>query len=197
MNIQGVLFDFDGTLTAPGAIDFSAIKQEVGCPLDETVLEYLEAQPAERRTALMKILVQKEEAAAEASRPNEGAERCLLELKERNFVLGILTRNSLNSVKKSLNKFRGVSINDFGIIITRDTSQPKPHPDGVLRAATEMGLKPSQLMVVGDFRFDIIAGKEAGSVTVLLATKGRSVMEPGDPDPDYMIEKLEDILDIF
>jgi HAD superfamily hydrolase (TIGR01509 family) len=145
----------------------------------------------------MKILVQKEEEAAEASRPNEGAEECLLALKERNFLLGILTRNSLDSVKKSLKKFSGVSINDFGAIITRDTSQPKPHPGGVIQAATEMGLQPSQLLVVGDFRFDIIAGREAGAGTVLLATKGRSVMETGDPDPDYVIENLEGILDIL
>jgi hydrogenase expression/formation protein HypE len=196
MDIQGVLFDFDGTLTEPGAIDFPAIKEEMGCPPDETILEYLEIQPAGRRAELMKILVQKEAAAAEASRPNEGAEKCLLELKERNFILGILTRNSLASVKKSLEKFRGVSINDFAAIITRDTSQPKPHPDGVLQAAAEMGLQPSQLLVVGDFRFDIISGREAGASTVLLATKGRSVMEPGDPEPDYTLEYLDALLEI-
>jgi len=197
MNIKGVLFDFDGTLTEPGAIDFPAIKEEIGCPPDETILEYLEIQPAGRRAELMKILIQKEEESAEASRPNEDAEKCVLALKERNFLLGILTRNSLASVKKSLEKFRGVSINDFAAIITRDISLPKPHPDGVLQAATEMGLQPSQLLMVGDFRFDIIAGREAGAGTVLLATMGRSVMEPGDPEPDYLIENLEEILDIL
>ena len=197
MNIKGVLFDFDGTLTEPGALDFPAIKEELGCPADETILEYLETQPAARRAELMKILVEKEEQAAKASRPNEGAEKCVLELKKRGVLLGILTRNSLVSVKKSLEKFSGVSINDFASIITRDTSLPKPHPDGVLQAATEMGLPPSQLLMVGDFRFDIIAGKEAGAVTVLLATKGRSVMQPGDPDPHYLIENLEEILDII
>jgi HAD superfamily hydrolase (TIGR01509 family) len=196
MNIKGVLFDFDGTLTEPGAIDFPAIKEEVGCPPDETVLEYLEVQPAARRAELMKILVQREEKAAEASRPNGGAERCVLALKERNFLLGILTRNSLASVKKSLEKFTAVSINDFAAVITRDNSLPKPNPDGVLQAAAEMGLHASQLLMVGDFRFDIIAAKEAGTVAVLLATKERPVMEPGDPDPDYVIENLEEILDI-
>jgi hypothetical protein len=33
-----VLFDFDGTLTHPGALDFAAIKREVGCPADRFVL---------------------------------------------------------------------------------------------------------------------------------------------------------------
>lgn len=197
MNIKGVLFDFDGTLTEPGALDFPAIKEELGCPADETILEYLETQLDARRVELMKILEQKEEEAAEASRPNEGAEKCVLALKGRGVLLGILTRNSLASVKKSLEKFSGVSINDFAAIITRDTSQPKPHPDGVLQAATEMGLPPSHLLLVGDYRFDIIAGKEAGAGTVLLATKGRSVMEQGDPEPDYTVKHLEEILDIL
>lgn len=197
MPIKGVLFDFDGTLTEPGALDFPAIKKEMGCPPDETILEYLETQPATRRAELTKILIQKEEEAAEASRPNQGAEKCLLALKERNLLLGILTRNSLASVKKSFEKFTTVSISDFGVVITRDTSQPKPHPDGVHQAATAMGLQPSQLIVVGDYRFDIIAGREAGATTVLLAVKGRPVMEPGDPDPEYTIENLEEILDIL
>jgi HAD superfamily hydrolase (TIGR01509 family) len=197
MNIKGVLFDFDGTLTEPGALDFPAIKEEMGCPPEETILEYLEIQPAGRRAELMKILIQKEEEAAEASRPNGGAEKCVLELKKRNFLLGILTRNSLASVKKSLKKFSGVSIKDFAAVITRDNSLPKPHPDGVHQAAVKMGLPPSQLLMVGDFRFDIIAGREAGAITVLLATKGRSVMEPGDPAPHYLIENLEEIFDIL
>jgi len=32
MVIKGVLFDFDGTLTIPGAIDFFDIKDSLGCP---------------------------------------------------------------------------------------------------------------------------------------------------------------------
>ena len=44
MIIKGVLFDFDGTLTRPGALDFPAIKQELGCPADQAILEYLETE---------------------------------------------------------------------------------------------------------------------------------------------------------
>ncbi len=196
MNIKGVLFDFDGTLTEPGAIDFQAIKEELGCPADETILEYLETQPAARRTEQMKILEQREEKAAEVSRPNQGAEKCVMGLKERGISLGILTRNSLVSVKKSLDKFDSISIDDFFTVITRDVSQPKPNPDGVLRAATEMGLSPSRILLVGDYRFDVIAGKAAGACTALLVTDGRPVMKLGDPEPDYVIAHLEEVLDI-
>jgi HAD superfamily hydrolase (TIGR01509 family) len=196
MIIKGILFDFDGTLTTPGALDFPAIKKELGCPPDQAILEYLETQTPEKRSSLMKILEVIEDQAAEASRPNRGAEKCLSVLKERGIILGILTRNGLSSVKKALKKFSGVSIRDFATVITRDESLPKPHPDGVYEAARQMGLSPGEILMVGDFRFDVMAGNAAGVKTVLLANGGRSVMLPGDPEPDYIVSHLEEMLDL-
>lgn len=197
MTIKGVLFDFDGTLTRPGALDFPAIKKELGCPVDETILEYIETQPPGRQARLMKILEEKEEIAAEDSFPNKGSEECLSVLKKKGIALGILTRNSLISVEKVIQKFKGITINDFAAVITRDFSPPKPHPDGVLEAARRMGLLPAELLVVGDFRFDVIAGKRAGAATVLLNNNGRTVMAPGDPEPEHTISDLEELLDII
>ena len=195
MIIKGVLFDFDGTLTRPGALDFPAIKQELGCPADQPILEYLETLPSIQRSELMKTLEDREDQAAEVSRPNKGAEKCLSVLKERGIILGILTRNGLNSVKKALQKFENVTINDFVVVITRDESLPKPHPDGVYEAAKQMGLSTKEILMVGDFRFDIIAGNAAGTRTVLLANRKKSVMVSGDPEPDYTVYNLEEILD--
>jgi HAD superfamily hydrolase (TIGR01509 family) len=196
MMIKGILFDFDGTLTTPGALDFPAIKRELGCPPDQAILEYLETQTPEKRSSLMKILEEIEDQAAEASRPNRGAEKCLSVFKERGIILGILTRNGLSSVKKALRKFDGITIRDFAAVITRDESLPKPHPDGVYEAARQMGLSTGEIMMVGDFRFDVMAGNAAGVKTVLLANGGRSVMLPGDPEPDYIVSHLEEMLDL-
>jgi HAD superfamily hydrolase (TIGR01509 family) len=196
MMIKGILFDFDGTLTTPEALDFPAIKKELGCPQDQAILEYLETQTPEKRSSLMKILEEIEDQAAEASRPNRGAEKCLSVLKERGIILGILTRNGLSSVKKALKKFEGITIRDFAAVITRDESLPKPHPDGVYEAARQMGLSTAEIMMVGDFRFDVMAGNAAGVKTVLLANGERSVMLPGDPEPDYTVSHLEEMLDL-
>ena len=60
-----------------------------------------------------------------------------------------------------------------------------------------MGLLTSELMVVGDFRFDVMAGNRAGALTVLLTNKGKSSMAPEDREPDYVVDCLEDILEII
>jgi HAD superfamily hydrolase (TIGR01509 family) len=193
MAIKGVLFDFDGTLTLPGALDFPAIKKALGCPLDQLILEFVESQPPDQQARLMEILEEKEAEAAQASLPNRGAEKCLRTLRKRHIPVGILTRNRLKSVKKALEKFKVVTIDDFDTIVTREVSLPKPHPDGVIKAADQMGLSPEELLVGGDFRFDVIAGKRAGARTVLLTNGDKSVMAPDDPEPDYTISHLEDL----
>lgn len=192
--IRGILFDFDGTLTLPGALDFPAIKREMNCPLDTPILEYLETVPEDLKPSLVKILEAREEKAAEESLPNIGAEKCLLALRDKGVLLGIITRNSLLSVIRALEKFETVRLHDFAAVITRDDSLPKPHPQGVHKACERMGLAVSELMVVGDFRFDVIAGKAAGACTVLLTNGRPSRVVPGDPEPDYTVESLEEVL---
>jgi hydrogenase expression/formation protein HypE len=191
--IKGILFDFDGTLTLPGALNYSAIKREIGCPSDLAILEFFETLRPESKRPLLEILERKEDKAAEESEPNVGAEACLCALKQKGLLLGILTRNSLQSVQKAFRKFSTVSPAFFATIITRDDSLPKPHPDGVHQAAKRMGISSQELMVVGDFRFDILAGRGAGARTVLLTNRRESVMAPGDPEPDFIILGLEEI----
>ena len=60
--IRSVLFEFDGTLAVPGAIDFKTIKRDLGCPLDQPILEHIEKQPAEKRVFLKELLEIHEEA---------------------------------------------------------------------------------------------------------------------------------------
>jgi hydrogenase expression/formation protein HypE len=195
--IRGVLFDFDGTLTMPGALDFPSIKQVIGCPHDLPILEYLQTLPSERKGALLEILEAEEEKAAEQSVPNVGAEHCIGALKKQGILLGIITRNSLQSVRKALQKFKTFEAEAFATIISRDDSLPKPHPEGVHQAAKRMGISMEELLVVGDFRFDIMAGHEAGARTVLLTNGKDPVVFPGDPEPDYRVTRLEEILEII
>jgi len=193
MRIRAVLFDLDGTLTYPGSLDFPAIKRTLGCPPDLPVLEYLETQAPREQVRLTEILEEEETKAARASRPNRGAQICLQILMERGFPMGILTRNSFRSVAEAIGRFEGIRMGDFAAIVTREAGRPKPHPEGVLLGARRMRVSPSQLMVVGDFRFDVMAGSAAGAVTVLLTNGNPSPMVPGDPRPDHVIDHLGEL----
>ena len=195
--IKGVLFDFDGTLTLPGALDFHAIKHEMNCPLDLPILEFIQTQPPEDRTDLLNLLEKKEDAAARRSIPNKGAEPCLRALKQKGLPMGIITRNSLQSVQTGMENSHGLEVEDFHAVVTRADSRPKPHPEGVHQAAGQMGIIVRELLMIGDFRFDIIAGKAAGAQTVLLINGGKSVMASEDPEPDFVVKDLEEILTLL
>ncbi len=192
--IRGVLFDLDGTLTLPGALDFPAIKREMGCPAEIPILEYIESRPEEERGRLYKILEKHEKKAARDSIPNEGAVKCLKILKTMGIQLGIITRNSLVSVNEVLRRFNGINREDFSVIITRENALPKPDPEGVLKAANAMGIKPHELLVVGDFLFDIMAGQAAGALTALIKNVHPDMDTSGWPRADMEIETLDELL---
>lgn len=191
--IKAVLFDFDGTLTQPGALDFSIIKRELGCSPGQPVLEYILAMPdpSERNTA-MAALDRFDTDGAVDSKPNAGAEELIRYLKSLDIPLGVLTRNSMGAISKALENFADIDENDFDLIITRDTPlAPKPAPDGVLHAAEALGVAVEQMAFVGDYVFDIEAGNRAGAVTVLLA--GNPGGTTWDEKSDFEIARLSDL----
>jgi len=195
--MKGVLFDFDGTLTKPGLIDFMAIKHAIGCPPEMAILEYIRLKPYKERRALTEILEAHEAKAARLAVPNEGAKACVSTLRKKQIPMGIITRNSLNSVVSALKQFEGITCGDFHAVITREGISPKPSPEGVFKAAESMGCLAEELMVVGDFRFDVIAGKRAGAMTILLTNGEGTTMLPEDPMPDYVCRHLNEVVEII
>jgi len=190
--IAAVLFDFDGTLTRPGALDFAVIKRAIGCPQGIPVLEYLDAVADEgRRREMARQLDRFEMEGAAASRPNAGAEELIVAIKQTGLPVGILTRNSRASVAKALENFTALDLTDIDVMVTReDPVKIKPSGEGVLLAADRMGVHPAHVMVVGDFRFDMAAGNAAGALTAYL-TNGNPA--PEDFACDFIIQTLSDL----
>jgi len=195
MVIKGVLFDFDGTLTIPGAIDFIKIKDSLGCPPEVPILEFIESLDKDDQEKAHSLLDGHEEEAARISFPAQGAESVIRELKEKDLPLGIITRNSLNSVLLALNNFDHIQAEDFTIILTREDTIQKPEPAGVLIAAGKMEILPEELLLVGDFSLDIIAGHSAGARTVLIVHDTIQKIPP-HPEPDYQINHLKELIHI-
>lgn len=174
--VRAVLFDFDGTLTRPGALDFVAFKVAIGCPPDSPVLEFLETLPTGgQREAAADALERFEVAAAARSVPNSEAEQIVHELHRRGLKVGIVTRNCARSVARALENFNGIGGADFDLIVSRDCPvRPKPSADGILLAARTLGVAPQEVMMVGDYVFDVEAGQRAGAVTVFLDNREHS-----------------------
>ena len=195
--LKAVLFDFDGTLTKPGSIDFKLIKRVIGCPADSFILEFIEGlDDRGKKEKTISILENFETQSAICSTPNQGAEELLLSLRSNGIRTGIISRNSLASIRTALRNFKKTKAVDFDVIITRDDPvKPKPDAEGVILAAKKMKVKPSELVVVGDFLFDIQAGKNAGSLTVFL-NHGHEHDFP-DPKSDHTIAQLGELKNVI
>jgi len=110
LSLKAVLFDFDGTLTRPGALNFEAIRKTLECPPGMPILEYIESLPdAAGRQRLFAQLDRFETEAAAGSEPNDGAEELISWLRSQGLRLGIITRNSRRSVERTLENFAAVT----------------------------------------------------------------------------------------
>lgn len=168
--IRAVLFDFDGTLTRPGALDFGRIKQALNCPSDLPILEYIRSiGDVARRQDALDQLDRFELEGARVSQPNHGAQRLVQWLKAKGLAVGVITRNSLGSVLRAFENFDRIGADDFDVMVTRDTDvAPKPSGDGIVWAARQLGVHCREILEVGDYLFDPQAGLAAGALTVLL-----------------------------
>ncbi len=195
--IRAVLFDFDGTLTRPGSINFVELKILLGCPRDTAILEFIEGlETAARREEAFRTLAAVELDAARRSLPNDGAEDLVHFLADKGVGRGIISRNGRASIEEAMKNFKRIGLGDFAVVLSRESSgRPKPNPDGVLKAAGAFGIPPAELMVVGDFLFDIQAGNRAGAVTAFL-TNGAPVPEM-EARPDRVVRRLMDLVEAF
>jgi HAD superfamily hydrolase (TIGR01509 family) len=183
-HIRGVIFDMDGTITVP-VLDFRRIRVEMGIGEGRGVLEMMSDLDGAERARAEETLLRHELAAAHASRLNEGVEEALGLLRVMGIKTGILTRNCRQSADIVI-AAHGL---EFDAVVTREDCLPKPDPDGVRAAARRMGVAPDECLVVGDYEYDVRAGRAAGAVTVLFSTDGRTF----DTEPDFQIRSMAEL----
>lgn len=183
------IFDLDGTLTV-AAHDFDEIRRRLGLAGQGPILEALDAMPEARAAPLRQQLAQWELAIARRSRAQPHAHELLATLKARGAQVGILTRNSWRNVEETLAAARLLGFFERDDVITRDCSAPKPSPDGIKLLLQRWQASPAHAVMVGDYLFDLQAGRAAGVITVHLDVTGANAWPE---HADHRVESLAEL----
>jgi HAD superfamily hydrolase (TIGR01509 family) len=192
--IQGVLFDWDGTLIDSYAADsaaYLAMFRAMGIPwgLAELTRHY---SPNWHRVYRAARLPQhrwpdadrawRKQYAKHRPRLFRGVPR-LLERLGRNHVLGLVTSGDRDRVMRQLRAFR--LLRHFRTrVCAGDTLERKPHPAPLLYALGNLALEPESCVYVGDAPDDLRMARRAGvrAIAVLGTFPTEASLRAAKPD---------------
>ena len=166
------IFDMDGTLTQH-MHDFVDMRRQLGLPEDMMMLEAIANLPEAEAAILHQKLENMELEYAEKAQPMPHVHDLLETLLNLNVRIGILTRNTLNVAKRTLEV---CGLSDFfhpQHILDRNICPPKPSPAGILHLLEGWQAQPTDAVMIGDYLFDLEAGRNAGVHTVHIDTRGQ------------------------
>ena len=130
------------------------------------------------------------------AKPYEGISAEVLRLKARGKRLGLVTSKLKDGA------LRGIRVcgldQAFDVVLGCDNvTNPKPHPEPVLKAMELLGMSAAETVFIGDSRFDMECGRAAGVKTaaVLWGPFDRAHLE--DLQPDYWLEKPADLRQLY
>ncbi len=212
--VKGIVFDLDGTLIS-SKIDFLGMKRNIislleskGVPKgllspNETTVEILRKaeslwgeRPEEERREILRMVEGIMDEAEIDALPTvvevEGTSEALKRLKEMGLRLAVLTRGHRTYAVKALEK-TGM-LNYFDIILARgETSEPKPSPIALIHATAMMGLKPEEVLLVGDHRIDMECAERAGCRFIGVRTGPLGEASWGENKPRILLDSLKQL----
>lgn len=123
-------------------------------------------------------------------------------------VIGTLERLKSSGVKLAIvsakmrgGVIRGLELTNIKhyfdtIVSICDVSEPKPHPESVLKAMNQLGGNPTRTIMIGDNYHDIISGQNARVSTagVAWSSKGEAYLQ--EFKPTYMLQDMKDLIPI-
>lgn len=194
-NIQGVLFDLDGTLldSAPdlyAALLAQCAEQGVPPPPYAPVREVvsrgaravLRCAFADRGEAALEALVPRylqlyQDVMAQQTRAFDGVDELLARIEAHGLRWGIVTNKAAFLTDELVARIGWAQ--RASAVVSGDTlAVKKPDPAPVLLACERAGVTPAQSLFVGDDRRDVQAGAAAGLYTVAVSW---GYLDGGDP----------------
>ena len=180
------VFDMDGTLTV-AMHDFAAIRRALAIRDDEDILAHIAALPDAEARAKRAWLLEHERELALAAQPATGAAELLRGLVARGCRVGILTRNLHELALLTLAAIGVADCFDPADVLGREDAPPKPDPAGLHHLASRWAVSPGELVMVGDYAYDLACARAAGAAAVL-------VNLPGNPWPELTDWHFDDCL---
>jgi pyrophosphatase PpaX len=209
--MKGIIFDFDGTLADTLPVCFYAF-QTVFKEFDGTEVtpDEIKAMFGPSETGIIRenlINTNHEQAIElyyekysekhrELVLENVDINDLLLFLKNKGYKLGIVTGKAYRSLMISLQLLKMDQL--FDVIITGDdVVQPKPHPEGIHKALKQLQIKSSEAIFLGDSDADILAGKQAGVLTIGVHWLPNFQTPEFSVEPDQKFSSVDEFLQLL
>ena len=213
-NYEAVLFDLDGTLidTAPDFISSLnlLLAEENKAPLADDIIRKTVSHGARALVTLAFGLNEEDERfgvlrdrlltiyadnLSVKSRLFPGGDKLIATLEEKQLPWGIVTNKpSLYAIPL----IRDLGLKCSSLICPDHVSHPKPHPEPLYLAASELQVKSDKCLYVGDHLRDIESGRNAGMQTV--AALYGYIEDNEDPSSwkaDFSINSILEILPLL
>jgi phosphoglycolate phosphatase len=201
--LDGVLFDWDGTLVDSYAADsaaYLAMFREMGIPwgLKELARHYSPNWYRVYRAAKLPRArwddadrAWRAQYAKHSPQLIAGA-RQVLERLGRLHHLGLVTSGDRDRVMRQLREFRLTQV--FGArVCSGDTPEKKPHPAPLRLALRQLSLKPSACVYVGDSPEDLEMAKRAGVRAIAVLGPFPTEKRLRAARPDFLLESIRQL----
>jgi HAD superfamily hydrolase (TIGR01509 family) len=185
--LHAIAFDLDSTLTRP-YLDFRKLRQQLNL-LEGDILKWLEQQPPAEKARAQSLIETFEQDGVENVAWNDGAQETFDTVRKMGLPLAIVTRNSRASLVAACQHL-GITVD---VLVAREDAPPKPDPACIHHTASQLGVLVSHLLMVGDYRHDIDAGRAAGAMTALL-TNGQRPTWAAEVQADLTIVRIDELL---
>ncbi|WP_300382944.1 pyrophosphatase PpaX [Clostridium sp.] len=212
--VKAVLFDLDGTLldtnqliynsfekTFKDLLGLSLKKEEIikffGIPLKDAFVPYFKEDEEDKIESYIKYYrTINEEIHDTMCFAFDGVKEMLDKLKEIGMKIGIVTSKREELAIRGM-KIAGIYDYMDVIITPEKTILHKPNGEPAEEACNLLGIKPKEAIMVGDSSYDILCGNAAGCKTCAVEYSIVDIEELKESNPDYIIKRPIEILDIL
>jgi FMN phosphatase YigB (HAD superfamily) len=133
--------------------------------------------------------------------PRADAKAVVLELSRRGYVLGIIANTITETEIPDWIEADGLTGYFKTVLLSSKVAIRKPNPQIYLDAARDVNVPPQNCAYIGDNPVRDVEGTQAAGygLSIIIIEPDTLMKEPptGDLKPDYMINELSELLDIF